>query len=297
MPDTYTTDRFPTEMQTNHLSHFLLTSRLLPALSEAAKRAGSARVVTHTSSARKMGKTVNPEHYKKQEGEGEHLGGHKARWQRYHQTKLANIVFVQALKVRRAGVALLLHAPEGCWGASNPDSSSTSMHRPHPARSAWRACIMEQVCAGSPGGRQARQHHGSVCVPRLGSVAATGDNSGGGRRRRAQRHNEVLPVCRGWRAAAAALHCRARSAARRPLGAPAESPHACAESPHAYAESPLTCWEISGRARTRRNRALSSDPPGLQRFVEALRDLSNASACEWLHRQRTPAICDSASRT
>jgi NAD(P)-dependent dehydrogenase (short-subunit alcohol dehydrogenase family) len=72
----------------------------MPVLSVAAARVGSARIVTHSSAARLTAKVVNEEHYKKQADlEGGKLGGHSARWTRYGQTKLANLTFVQALKV------------------------------------------------------------------------------------------------------------------------------------------------------------------------------------------------------
>ena len=38
VPDTRTPDGFDVQMQTNHLSHFLLTSLLLPAMEDAAGR-------------------------------------------------------------------------------------------------------------------------------------------------------------------------------------------------------------------------------------------------------------------
>jgi NAD(P)-dependent dehydrogenase (short-subunit alcohol dehydrogenase family) len=52
MPEAYTVDGFDVQMQTNHLSHFLLTSLLLPSLEKAASTAGEARIVNHTSVAR-----------------------------------------------------------------------------------------------------------------------------------------------------------------------------------------------------------------------------------------------------
>lgn len=97
MPDTSTKDDYPQEMQTNHLSQFLLASKLMPCLTAGAKKAGTARIVTHSSGARKHPNTnVNKEHYGKNGG---NLGGDGNRWERYHQTKLANVCFVQALKV------------------------------------------------------------------------------------------------------------------------------------------------------------------------------------------------------
>ena len=46
MPDEATADGFDTQMQTNHLSHFLLTQSLMPLLESAAQKHGDARVLS-----------------------------------------------------------------------------------------------------------------------------------------------------------------------------------------------------------------------------------------------------------
>lgn len=98
MPDESTGDGYPKEMQTNHLSQFMLASKLFPLLQQGAARSGTARIVTHSSGARKNPNTpVNKEHYGKNGGK---LGGDGNKWERYHQTKMANVLFMQALKVR-----------------------------------------------------------------------------------------------------------------------------------------------------------------------------------------------------
>ena len=51
LPD-HTEDGFDVQMQTNHLSHFLLTCELLPLLEKAANDSGEARIVNHSSIAR-----------------------------------------------------------------------------------------------------------------------------------------------------------------------------------------------------------------------------------------------------
>ena len=53
MPDEATVDGFDTQMQTNHLSHFLLTRELFPCLKRVADTHGEARIVNHSSIARK----------------------------------------------------------------------------------------------------------------------------------------------------------------------------------------------------------------------------------------------------
>eukprot|EP00466_Bigelowiella_natans_P014867 jgi/Bigna1/51616/estExt_Genewise1Plus.C_20035 len=103
-PDNATGDGCDVQMQTNHLSHFLLTSLLFPALSIAAEKRGDARIVSMTSLARK-GKPLETKFYGKNGG---NLGGDDnptsmqkgPRWERYHQSKLANCVFTYALHDR-----------------------------------------------------------------------------------------------------------------------------------------------------------------------------------------------------
>ena len=80
-------------MQTNHLSHFLLTKELFPLLEKAAKARGEARIVNHSSGARKF--PSSPLQAKYLGKNGGNLGGNGnsmlfggARWQRYHQVPL-----------------------------------------------------------------------------------------------------------------------------------------------------------------------------------------------------------------
>mmetsp|Transcript_44426 Transcript_44426/g.112413 ORF Transcript_44426/g.112413 Transcript_44426/m.112413 type:complete len:215 (+) Transcript_44426:100-744(+) len=108
LPDQANKDGYDVQMVTNHLSHFLLTRDLMPLLEKAAERNGEARVVQMSSEARK-GAPVDAKYYGKNggnlggDGEGSFFNG--PRWQRYHQTKLANCVFTYALdeKLRAKG--------------------------------------------------------------------------------------------------------------------------------------------------------------------------------------------------
>ena len=52
LADRATKDGYDIQMQTNHLSHFLLTRELFPALKKAANFRGEARIVNHSSFAR-----------------------------------------------------------------------------------------------------------------------------------------------------------------------------------------------------------------------------------------------------
>ena len=107
--DEATGDGYDVQMQTNHLSHFLLVKELYPLLLKAESIRGEARVVTHSSFARmRPKKKVESKYYGKNggdlggDGASMFLGG--ARWVRYNQTKLANCLFAQALGDRFANL-------------------------------------------------------------------------------------------------------------------------------------------------------------------------------------------------
>lgn len=104
-PDEITGDGYDKQMQTNHLSHFLLTKELLPLLEVSSKEDGDARIVQHSSVARNntKNKTLEEKYFSKYEKDGM-LGGYDdseifkgPQWSRYSQTKLANSVFCQCL--------------------------------------------------------------------------------------------------------------------------------------------------------------------------------------------------------
>ena len=101
LEDMPTGDGYDVQMQTNHLSHFLLTKLLWPLLEKAANEKGEARVVNHSSGARNSVKKLEPDFL---EQKGGSLGGNGksmffggGRWIRYGQTKLANAAFTAAL--------------------------------------------------------------------------------------------------------------------------------------------------------------------------------------------------------
>ncbi|MEO1270290.1 MAG: SDR family NAD(P)-dependent oxidoreductase [Myxococcota bacterium] len=97
LPDRATDDGFDVQMQTNHLSHVLLTHGIWPLLERAATERGEARLVNHSSGAR-HGITLEARYMGRNGG---NLGGDRfpgmGRWRRYQQTKLANLLFTYAL--------------------------------------------------------------------------------------------------------------------------------------------------------------------------------------------------------
>lgn len=112
-----TQDGYEVHMQTNHLSHFLLSMLLLPALEQAASLRGSARIVNHSSTSRKQPRPtpLQPESFAQHpiiKKSGLAVGLH-----RYQQSKLANMLFTSALQVRYACCAVLcpLHVGHEEW--------------------------------------------------------------------------------------------------------------------------------------------------------------------------------------
>jgi NAD(P)-dependent dehydrogenase (short-subunit alcohol dehydrogenase family) len=108
-PERKTEDGFEMQFGVNHLGHWVLTAKLLPAV----LAAPAPRVVTVTSTAHHMGFAVNPSN--------PHLQGKYGPWKAYGQSKLANFHFGIGLQREfdRAGVsaASLIAHP----GLSNTD--------------------------------------------------------------------------------------------------------------------------------------------------------------------------------
>ena len=100
LKDEATTDGYDVQMQTNVISHFLLTKELFPLL----RKSEEARIVNHSSMARLGGPLVS-DYYEQRGGnlggdgtEEQNLTFQGPRWDRYHQTKLANATFTYGLK-------------------------------------------------------------------------------------------------------------------------------------------------------------------------------------------------------
>lgn len=112
LKDQATVDGFDIQMQTNVISHFLITKELFSLL----KRSQEARIVNHSSMAR-LGGPLKMEYFEKNggnlggdEAEDEAAGFQGPRWERYHQTKLANAVFTYGLekKLKEANINNIL---------------------------------------------------------------------------------------------------------------------------------------------------------------------------------------------
>lgn len=117
LTDRATEDGYDVQMQTNVISHFLITKELFPLL----RKSEDARIVNHSSMAR-LGNPLDSKYFEKNGGslggdgtEEENSSFQGPRWQRYHQTKLANAVFTYSLKQKldEAGItnviSLLAH--------------------------------------------------------------------------------------------------------------------------------------------------------------------------------------------
>ena len=114
IPERQTEDGFEMQFGVNHLGHFVLTARLLPAIVRA-----NGRVVSVTSTAHHFGRRVDPAN--------PHLRGRYDPWRAYGQSKLANYHFAVGLHRRLigagAGGASLLAHP----GLSNTDLQAHSV--------------------------------------------------------------------------------------------------------------------------------------------------------------------------
>jgi NAD(P)-dependent dehydrogenase (short-subunit alcohol dehydrogenase family) len=115
IPERRTVDGFEMQFGVDHLGHYALTARLLPALLSAP----ASRVVTVTSTAHHMGRAVDPEN--------PHLDGRYRPWRAYGQAKLANFHFAlgldQMLRLAGSSSASLVAHP----GLSNTELQAVSV--------------------------------------------------------------------------------------------------------------------------------------------------------------------------
>ena len=141
LDDYATKDGYDVQMQTNHLSHFLLIKELFPLLQRAKELRKEARIVHHSSGSRAHPSTpLQAEYFGKNGG---NLGGNQSffftgpKWERYHQTKLANAVMTLALADRlkdSGGIKAACAAP----GLANTDlQKSTTQNGGGMSGSMW----------------------------------------------------------------------------------------------------------------------------------------------------------------
>lgn len=108
-------DGYDITIATNCLSHFLLARSLLPALEMAAARHGEARLVTMSSGSGFGAPALDVAFFARNGGR---LGGPRASYERYHQSKLANLAFTAALderlRRRQSAVKALACTPGVC---------------------------------------------------------------------------------------------------------------------------------------------------------------------------------------
>ena len=131
LEDMPTGDGYDIQMQTNHLSHFLLTKLLWPLLEKAANEKGEARVVNHSSGARHSVKKLEPQFL---EQKGGSLGGNGksmffggGRWIRYGQTKLANAAYTAAMHEKLQNIGSKIKAIVAHPGLAETDLQNTTV--------------------------------------------------------------------------------------------------------------------------------------------------------------------------
>ncbi len=139
IPESRTADGFEMQFGVDHLGHFALTARLLPAL----LKAPAARVVTVTSTAHHMGRAVDPDN--------PNLDGRYGPWRAYGQAKLANFHFGLGLdqRLRAAGrpAASLVAHP----GLSNTELQAVSVEETNGGLSQRFFLMLARTVGMSPG--------------------------------------------------------------------------------------------------------------------------------------------------
>ena len=142
-----TEDGYDIQMQTNHLSHFLLTSLLMPQLERAADDRGEARIVNHSSVARR-GVDLRERYFSNDPSQ---WGGNVSccfqggRWKRYAQTKMANVVFTYALHDRLTAANSKIKAL-----VAHPGFAATNLQVSTQGMSGCLNCIATKQMAQSP---------------------------------------------------------------------------------------------------------------------------------------------------
>jgi NAD(P)-dependent dehydrogenase (short-subunit alcohol dehydrogenase family) len=115
LPEGRTADGFETQLGVNHLGHWALTARLLPAL----VGTPDSRVVTVTSLAQREGRPLDPDDPNLSRGYG--------AWRAYANSKLANRHFAQGLDRQFRAAAVPAMALTADPGFSDSDLQSTTV--------------------------------------------------------------------------------------------------------------------------------------------------------------------------
>lgn len=116
IPARTTDDGFEMQLGVNHLGHFTLTSRLLPAL----LRAPAARVVSVTSFARFIGRSLDPDDPHRRERSHD-------PWFAYGDSKLANLHFAVELERRLRSAGTSVESLAAHPGLSHTDLQARSV--------------------------------------------------------------------------------------------------------------------------------------------------------------------------
>eukprot|EP00535_Pseudo-nitzschia_heimii_P008643 CAMPEP_0197178072 /NCGR_PEP_ID=MMETSP1423-20130617/3460_1 /TAXON_ID=476441 /ORGANISM="Pseudo-nitzschia heimii, Strain UNC1101" /LENGTH=334 /DNA_ID=CAMNT_0042627727 /DNA_START=118 /DNA_END=1119 /DNA_ORIENTATION=- len=153
MPEKRTeADGFDQQIQTNYLSHFLLTRELFPLIVNASKEHGDARIVQHSSNARHMTheKGLKEKYFLKHDSDdmlgGDYVGWflRGGPWYRYHQTKLANSVFSYCLNDK-----IIASKNEDCKNilslSAHPGTSDTNLFNHKKTKGSFIIRIIERL--------------------------------------------------------------------------------------------------------------------------------------------------------
>jgi NAD(P)-dependent dehydrogenase (short-subunit alcohol dehydrogenase family) len=118
IPERATADGFEMQLGVNHLGHFVLTRRLLPAL----LKAPTGRIVSVTSWGRVTGRPIDPDN--------PHFYGKYDPWRAYGQSKLANLHFAVELQRRLEASGATIDSLAAHPGCPTPTSRHEACGRP-----------------------------------------------------------------------------------------------------------------------------------------------------------------------
>ncbi len=270
-PRRQTADGFELQFGTNHLGHFALTGLLI----EGMEGRGSARVVTLSSGAHRIGRIAF-----------DNLGGdHRYfRWRAYGQSKLANLLFALELdrRLKAAGSSVKSMAAHPGYAATNlqqagpplVDTLVMKVTNPLLAQSEDMGALPSLYAATAPG------VEGGTFVGPDGFMEQRGyPHPVTSQRRRPRRGRGPAPVAGVGADDRRALHARAR----------AHPPDACAGVPSWARASPRACpsrWSPDPPTPRRRARSWAGSAPTW-----------TPSPCSWCRRSPTWSTPSASSRT